>query len=81
MYKLQFNPSVETDSTDANVWYNDKLKNLGDEFQEQVYHCFDSLQNTLKQVLFALTQSELGEFIRNSHTMSIMKSLKTPILY
>jgi len=48
MFSLAFNPSVEADIRDTRFWYNDKLQNLGDEYQEKVLECFDGILSNPK---------------------------------
>jgi hypothetical protein len=37
MFSIEFNPSAEADIRDTRFWYNYKLQNLGDEYQENTF--------------------------------------------
>ena len=37
LFSLEFNPSAEADIRDTRFWYNSKLQNLGDEYQENTF--------------------------------------------
>jgi plasmid stabilization system protein ParE len=48
MFSLEFNPCVEADIRDTRFWYNSKLQNLGDEYQANIFECFNGILSNPK---------------------------------